>query len=654
MNISLKSRPDTKRLDTTVYVYYTGGSLAFSHQQGGDTMKQVALTWIDSSINIADYPDLDAVKATYVADIGGEQQQIYEKWVPFGGVPGLIDWGAYVHGCKYIDYTNDPTRPIYEDTVFTINLERYQRLVSYLTYHDGAWHFDVYAVNIGNMPKIPEGYDNPGGGLEFSGWIGTPGVSAGNIGMANDVSAMDYYSADTRINIYNNIGVNDFLWQATSAKYVYLGLDTTKPLYSESGTYDECYEKYYNQPFQGSAFFNQVSQYLYEAQYNGGPYTVSLVYPAMSYTYCGQKMNYSASTQTIEFGFNETISIANVMSYPGCDLPAWDEDGDGVADYTAFAELPRATHDVTLTAIIKHRTYTVTLLDIDDEIDKTYTVYEGDLPAVMKTEPEYPDGGEDEDYEFKYWAVSKSGGEFAEWNKNSDPGVFAGWTIKPVFERVYDVTFDYAGGSHDGNSSEAMKLIAGTYRVADLIDYYPVKAADMRNTYVFDDWDCGAGFTVSGDMTITAKYTETPIIYTTEFNTSVGSFISGDIHATHIGDYDSTQSFISGFLAQNGTLAPVYTADKEYTFENWEKISLAGNHDWYEAQWSWDYRKYTVTFDAGDGKFSNGDKTKTVEMPYGTSGNLSAVSADIVAPEIEGYTYNLTGWKDQTDQSYGT
>ena len=218
---------------------------------------------------------------------------------------------------------------------------------------------------------------------------------------------------------------------------------------------------------------------------------------------------------------------------------------------------------------------------------------------------------------------------------------------------AYDVTFDYAGGTHGGNDSETIKLIAGTYTVDDLIDYMPVKETDVRNSYVFDDWSCGSRFTVSGDMTIKAEYTTTPIIYTTEFETDTGSFVSGDTYAIHVGDYDSTQSFISGFLAQNGTLETVYTTDKVYTFENWEKISLSATHIWYGAQWNWAYRNYTVTFDAGDGTFSNGVKTKTVSMPYGTSGNLSAVSADIVAPEIEGYTYNITGWKDQADQPYG-
>ena len=63
---------------------------------------------------------------------------------------------------------------------------------------------------------------------------------------------------------------------------------------------------------------------------------------------------------------------------------------------------------------------------------------EGDLPVHHQDgQPEYPDG---DDYLFAYWAVSKAGGEFAEWNKNSDPGVFADWTIKPVYEQAYEIT----------------------------------------------------------------------------------------------------------------------------------------------------------------------------------------------------------------------
>ena len=83
-------------------------------------------------------------------------------------------------------------------------------------------------------------------------------------------------------------------------------------------------------------------------------------------------------------------------------------------------------------------------------------------------------------------------------------------------------------------SETILKLIAGTYDVADLIDYYPVKAADEHNTYVFDDWSCGASFTVTKDRTIKAEYTATPIIYTTEFETDTGSFVSGDTYAIHV------------------------------------------------------------------------------------------------------------------------
>ena len=243
----------TKRLDTTVYVYYTGGSLAFSHQQSGDTMKQINLTWIDSSIDVGDYPNLDAVKATYVAEIDGEAAADRGKvGVPFGSVPGLIDYGAYVHGCKFLGYANDPTQPIYEDTAFTVHLQKYQRLVSYLTYHDGSWHFDVYAVDIGDMPELPEGYEDPGEGLEFTGWIGTPGASAGNIGMANDVTAVDYYSTDTEIQMYNNVGNNDFPVVFPRRRNTSIRtLDTTAPLYSVTGTYDECYDTYFSHLFPG-------------------------------------------------------------------------------------------------------------------------------------------------------------------------------------------------------------------------------------------------------------------------------------------------------------------------------------------------------------------------------------------------------------------
>ena len=67
-----------------------------------------------------------------------------------------------------------------------------------------------------------------------------------------------------------------------------------------------------------------------------GPFTVSLVYPAMSYTYCGQQIKYSETTRTFEVDFNDPVSITDVVSYPGCGLPEWDENGDGIADYSTI------------------------------------------------------------------------------------------------------------------------------------------------------------------------------------------------------------------------------------------------------------------------------------------------------------------------------
>jgi hypothetical protein len=183
----------------------------------------------------------------------------------------------------------------------------------------------------------------------------------------------------------------------------------------------------------------------YEAQYKGDPVTIKFSYPEMSYTYCGKKIQKQAYTFEDEVDFNKSYGYPPlVLSYVGCDMLGWDENGDGVADYAFSDKMPRSTYDMTLTAIIEHRSQTVSVLGADGKKDDTLTVNEGDLPDVIKTTPDYPSSKDD--YAFKYWAVSKSDGEFAEWNKTSDSGIFEDWTIKPVYDKLYTVMFDYAGG----------------------------------------------------------------------------------------------------------------------------------------------------------------------------------------------------------------
>ncbi|HPJ21983.1 MAG TPA: hypothetical protein PLH18_06485, partial [Clostridia bacterium] len=271
--------PQATRLDITIYVYYTGGNLAFSNRNGQDTMKQIELIWIDPGIDISGNPDLNAVKATYVADIDGTEYPIAEKWLPFGDIPGSIDYSPYVTGSKFIGYTNDPTQPIYEDTTYTLHLKRYQQLVSYITYHGDSWHFDVYAANVGEVPVQPEDYDSSGNNLVFKGWIGIPGSSYANLGVTNTVS--EIISDSTYMDIDSNNIVS--IW-SPSGDYVYSDLDTTKPLFSASGSYDDCIGYYYSGFFREAPFY-KCSQYLYEAQYDGGPFTVTLNYPALSYSY---------------------------------------------------------------------------------------------------------------------------------------------------------------------------------------------------------------------------------------------------------------------------------------------------------------------------------------------------------------------------------
>ena len=117
----------TKRLDATAYIYYMGNNLTFSKTENGYAVKTVKMVWLDSTLDPALV--LNTCKATYVLDRDGTKTTIAEKDVIYGQIPGDMNLWQYTKYGKFMGYTNDCNQPITQDTVYTISIASYQKLV---------------------------------------------------------------------------------------------------------------------------------------------------------------------------------------------------------------------------------------------------------------------------------------------------------------------------------------------------------------------------------------------------------------------------------------------------------------------------------------------------------------------------------------------
>lgn len=621
----------TKRIDSTVYIYYTGNNLMFSRTENGYAVKTVNMVWLDSTLNPALL--LNTFKATYVLDIDGTRTTIAEKDVIYGQIPGGINFSDHTRYGKVTEYINDYNQPITQDTVYTVKIVSYQKLVSFITYYGDAWHLDVYAVNLGSMPLIPAGYDSTQPAKIFRMWSGQSG-NCSKMPPVYEVVSADY---DIRTK-----GMN----------FTYTGLDTTQPLYSFTGTEDECRIAYNQDRFVlDNATYSAACLYLYLARYTDVTYNVTFIFPAMTYpafgfdnTYTFEEINYDQ-----RFGYGEKIFPRLMLTGYGCVVLGWDVDGDGTIDY-GVNDLPLATGDMTVTAISSEvKKQTVTVLDKDGNLSETLTINKSTLPNILLTSPDYNDSS-GAIYKFKNWLVSIDGGDFTTWSFKSNHWVVDDWRIMPYYDEFYTVTIDYNGGLLAGDTSRIMQLPKGTYNSATLLSA-PVKADSVYYHYEFAGWDCGETLNVNSNVTITAQYTETLIQYTAEFNTSTGVLANGQSSASFTGDYDSYLAYIADFLADNTPLATVYTADKVYTFARWAGYS-SGTGIRYDAQWDAAVRNYTVTFNSGEGTFNGGTST-FYNYDYGSTAGFTAEYINTAAKAADVYTtFKLSGWRDQTGTIY--
>lgn len=618
----------TKRIDATLTVYYTGNNLLFSSDPYNGAIKTVPVTWVDQSIPLSDYPDLKPVTATYVLDENGKKTTLAAETVPFGEVPGLPNLSNYMQHGVVTGYSADPTQAILKDTTYTVHLADYQKLVSFLTYQsDGNYHLDVYAVNAGDTPKPPAGY-NSASGVDFNGWEGLPGFHA-RLPAANAVTAVDFNA------------------QKFGNEFLYTGLDTSKPLFSASGTYEQVYGAYVGDKFPGDSAYSYAdcSQYLYMGLYGtSAPITIHFNYPEMKIVKDGSTIfNEPAISYPEDLPFGKQAFPPMRFSFPGYTLKGWSLTDGGDVVYTN-ADLPDATRNMTLYAVVETNHYTVTVQNRSGGTTETDTVPYGAAPPAVLDSPPAVSG-----YQFLYWDVSTDGGKtFQQYTADAFPGVFTDWVVKPIYNKVDTLTFNYPDGS-----AQTKQIAEGSpVRLGSLSLPAPAEAADNYNSYSFSGWKDQTGktyapgdsLTATGDMTFTAQFAATPLVYRATFTTPAGTFGNGQQTISFSGGYDDFNRFVSDTGQSIKTQSPE-TADTVYFYERIDRVETAARDYSYTVVWSSSPRIYTVTFNAGEGSFD--DHSAKATQPYHYGDTVTAPANIVPKPRDATGTYKLKDWKDQ-------
>ena len=156
----------------------------------------------------------------------------------------------------------------------------------------------------------------------------------------------------------------------------------------------------------------------------------------------------------------------------------------------------------------------------------------------------------------------------------------------------------------------------------------PEKEGNAQYTYTFAGWDPAIA-SVTGDVTYTAKFTETVNTYTVTWKNYDGTELEKDENVPYgtVPTYDGSTPTKPG------------DAEHNYTFHSWDPaISEVQGDITYTATFTEATNTYTVTWNNSDGTTLETDEN----VPYGTM-----PSYDGATPTKEAtaqYTYTFSGW----------
>ncbi len=268
--------------------------------------------------------------------------------------------------------------------------------------------------------------------------------------------------------------------------------------------------------------------------------------------------------QTVNYGGEVTLPNPTKEGYT---FLGW---SDGTTTHDAGATIT-VTENMTLTATWKVNEYTITFnTEGGSEIAAITQAY-----GTAVTAPAAP---------------TKTGYTFDGWDTEVPATMPAeDMTIKATWKvNEYTITFDTDGGSE-------IAPITQEYGTA-----VTAPAAPTKTGYTFDGWNTAIPTTMPAtDMTITAKWKVNQ--YTITFDTAGGTAINPIKQ-----DYGTAVT------------APAAPTKEGYTFASWSPAipaTMPATDMTVTAQWT--INQYKVVFNAGDGAFADGSKTKEIMVNYG-------------------------------------
>ena len=220
--------------------------------------------------------------------------------------------------------------------------------------------------------------------------------------------------------------------------------------------------------------------------------------------------------------------------------------------------------------------------------------------------------------------------------------LYAKWNATPV---EYQVTFNSNGGT-----AVATQNIAYGQKASE--PTAPSKQATAAETYTFAGWYTTADFqigteydfntTITGAVTLYAKWTSTPVEYTVTFETNGGTTVNSQSIA-----YGSKVTMPIDPTKDAPTPAQSYNFEGWYTNEAYTRIydfnsEVKSSFTLY-AKWSLVTNEYTIIFDT-----NGGSSIDPQSVEYGSK---VIRPANPTKPEDNDYTYEFVGWYKDFDLS---
>ena len=290
----------------------------------------------------------------------------------------------------------------------------------------------------------------------------------------------------------------------------------------------------------------------------------------------------------------------------GYTFSHWAATPDGADEVTIPATL---TEDLTVYAVFTKNTYKVTYIDGEDKTEYDAVDFGDAIPVPANPSKvgylflgwKDADGKKPSDY----GVMPARDLEFtAEWQPNTD----IGYTLE-----IYEMGTD---GAYPENPTSVIRFndgIVGQTRAPE--------------------------FTVPTGFTLDTAKSVTSGVISVDPTLVLKAYLSRNQYKlTYINE---GEEYHSEDVYYGQTINAVTPPTKEgYSFDGWDPqlpAVMPANDVTVTAKWS--KNKYPANFDAGEGAFPNGEKSETVEVPYGEK-----ITAPETEPTREGYEFK--GWAD--------